>query len=140
MKLYHVSNFCSTIKFSLFYIQLRKRHITTQETPEHVDSGTNFEQSSLQNMWTQIKFDKKTWKLLDFDENTWNKLKFLYFYHHKAASVFLLPQFVFHLKFELSLKCTQRRLVYSNNHHRLPPLNPQPPPDAILHNRKSKIK
>ena len=41
------------------------------------------------------------WKLLNFDEITRNKLKFLYFYLHKAASVFLMPTFVFHIKFEL---------------------------------------
>ena len=41
----------------------------------------------------------------------WTQLNSLYFYHHKASSIFLPPQFDFYLKFELSLKFKQRCLL-----------------------------
>ena len=89
---------------------------------ERIDYGTNFEQFSSQNIWTQLKFEnntwnqplKKTWTQLNFDKNTLNQLNYLCFYRHKDSSIFLPPQFFLYPKFELCLKYIQRRLV---NHH-----------------------
>ena len=58
--------FCSNVKCSPSVILLGCRHFTTQETQECVDSGTNFEQSSSQNMRTQLKFEKNAWTQLVF--------------------------------------------------------------------------
>ena len=58
--------FCSIIKSSIFVFREVFRQCTTQETPECVDSGTNFEQSSPQNMRTHLKFEQNTWTQLIF--------------------------------------------------------------------------
>ena len=59
------------------------------------------------NTWNQLLFRFKTWTWLIFDKNMWN-------YHHKLSSVFLPPQFIFHLKFGFSFKFTQRRLLHQH--------------------------
>ena len=46
------------VKCSIFVISLGYQKFTTQETPDRVDSGTNSEQSSSQNMQTWLKSEK----------------------------------------------------------------------------------
>ena len=55
------------------------------------------------------------WDRLNFRQKHMDSMKFMHFYRHKAYSIFLLPNFFFHPKFEFYLKCTLRRLV----HHKL---------------------
>ena len=45
----------------------------------------------------------------------WTRLNNLFFYPHKATSVFLPPLFVFYPKFEVSLEFTHRRLVHQHS-------------------------
>ena len=69
---------------------------------------------SLKNMQTRIKFEKNTWTWLNLRSNTPTGFNFLYLYCHKASSVSLPPQFCFRTNFELSLKFTERWLVYQH--------------------------
>ena len=85
---------------SLFFVRLLTI-VQPRNPPGGVDSGSNFEHPSSQNMRTRLKSEQNMW--------TW--LNSMFFYPHKVTSVFLLPLFVFHPKFEFSLKFTHICLV-----------------------------
>ena len=86
------------------------------KTSGRVDSGTNFEQTSLQNMQNRLKLEQNMWTRLIFRLKHVDLIKFSIFYPHKPTSVFLLPLFVFHPKFEFSLEFIQRCLVKKSTH------------------------
>ena len=48
--------FCSSGKYSISLFSSVIKQFTTRKTPDRVDSGTNFERSSLQNIQTRLKF------------------------------------------------------------------------------------
>ena len=52
--------------FTFGFFVMLSTFVQLGKTPVHVDSGTNFEQSSSQNMWTQLKFEQNTWAQLIF--------------------------------------------------------------------------
>ena len=62
---------------------------------EHVDSDTNFEQLTSQNIQTQLKPEKNTWDWLVLDSNKWTKLKLILKQAESIkASVFIMLQHV----------------------------------------------
>ena len=121
-----VYTFRSIIKSSLLTFSCKLSTIVQfVKTLVFVDSGTNFELSSLQNMPNWLKFEQNTWTRLIFRLKSWTRLIFrlknmysiklsVFLPPPKATSVFLQPLFVFHPKLEFSLEFTQRRLVHQH--------------------------
>ena len=95
------------IKSSVFGFSCRSLTLVQLVKPPNcVDPGTNFERSSSPIMQTELKSQQNKCTLLMFDKNTRNLLNYLYFYPHKASSVFPPTLFFLYLKFGLSLKFT----------------------------------
>ena len=85
----NVLNFRSIIKPSLLISTI----VQFGKTPGRVDSGTNFEWSSLQTMRIQLKCEQNKWTQLLLDKNTWTRLLFRSKYVDSIKfSVFLPPQ------------------------------------------------
>ena len=98
---------------SKFFFRLSKI-IQLGKPPGRVDSGTNIEWSSSQNMRTGLKIKKA--REIDYflHKKMWTWLNYLYLYPQEASYVFIPPQCVFHIEFEFNFKSAQRHLVHQH--------------------------